>query len=1029
MTGDGPDLDTPRSRSLDGPWRFKWVPDVASVPSGHHGVDFDDTGWDEITVPSVLELGGYGNLVYAPDHLAPALRGGTPPSIDVARAPVACYHRDVTLPQGWDGMRVTMLFGGVSSAMYLWVNGSYVGYSQVSRSPAEFDVSGLLRPGGNTVAVQVHRWSDGSYLENQDMWFYSGIFRSVELRAEPLVRLDDVGLGSVVDLRHGTAALTVAARIGTGNRASPPADPLEHGWEVQVAVCRDGEEIASAGAAVMYPGGEPRNPVAELVVDAGGVDLWTAETPALYDVYVTLVDPTGVTVDVRRVRHGFRSVEIRDGQLLLNGVAVLLTGVNRHDLDPVSGATMTAQRLREDVALIKRANINAVRTSHYPDDERFYDLCDEVGLYVMDEADFESHAVRRKVPGDDPLWTAACIDRAERLVGRDRNRACVIMWSLGNEAGFGTNHEAMAARVRSLDPSRPIHYEGDHRAEVTDVFSAMYPPAGAVRRACEGKGYWLVRTTLAEGIWQGLRVAPSRLDGVPFVLCEFAHCMGNSLGDIERYLEVFRSQRNCIGGFIWDFADQGLRHELPDGTVMWARGGDLSDELDFGAMCGNGIVAADRTPHPAYHQAASAFADVEVTLAGGVRDGLTVRNRFALRTLEETALRWRWAADGSALTEWVAQDLGAAPGGAERVRTGAPPSVGDDRELTIETEVRTTAASAWAPAGHVLVRRTLTPAPSLVPAAARLCRSRPVGPPPRIVTASDRSIRVTASTTTVELDRRSGELVSIEASGHELLESPIAPNLWRAQVDNEISAATFVPRLLSRFDLNPWRRRCETRRCSGTTVTVLDNGDVRLTSSWRIGAGLRPFVIRWTIDAAGAIAVDASFTPLRDLPRMGITFELREGFERLRWFGRGPHETMWDRKTGAPLGRYELPIPELAHDYLRPQENGNRTDIRWARLEGSGMPTLLIADASGEHFEMTARPYRQSDLADTTHHHLLAHRPTTTVTIDVHQRGVGGDVPVGLGTSNIHRGFRLRPLVAQRLRVVMTPEPPGDTLT
>ncbi|MCZ7628919.1 MAG: hypothetical protein M5U19_07565 [Microthrixaceae bacterium] len=416
---------------------------------------------------------------------------------------MACYHRDVTLPQGWDGMRVTMLFGGVSSAMYLWVNGSYVGYSQVSRSPAEFDVSGLLRPGGNTVAVQVHRWSDGSYLENQDMWFYSGIFRSVELRAEPLVRLDDVGLGSVVDLRRGTAALTVAARIGTGNRASPPADPLEHGWEVQVAVCRDGEEIASAGAAVMYPGGEPRNPVAELVVDAGGVDLWTAETPALYDVYVTLVDPTGVTVDVRRVRHGFRSVEIRDGQLLLNGVAVLLTGVNRHDLDPVSGATMTAQRLREDVALIKRANINAVRTSHYPDDERFYDLCDEVGLYVMDEADFESHAVRRKVPGDDPLWTAACIDRAERLVGRDRNRACVIMWSLGNEAGFGTNHEAMAARVRSLDPSRPIHYEGDHRAEVTDVFSAMYPPAGAVRRACEGKGYWLVRTTLAEGIWQG----------------------------------------------------------------------------------------------------------------------------------------------------------------------------------------------------------------------------------------------------------------------------------------------------------------------------------------------------------------------------------------------------------------------------------------------------------------------------------------------------------------------------------------------
>lgn len=1026
MAGDGPDRDTERSRSLDGPWRFHWTPDVASVPTGHHEVDFDDGDWDEIAVPSVWELQGYGNLVYAPAHLPPALRGGRPPSIDTAHAPVGCYRRTVTLPQGWDEMRVTILFGGVSSAMYLWINGSCVGYSQVSRSPAEFDVSDFVQPGENTIAVQVHRWSDGSYLENQDMWFFSGIFRSVELRVEPLVRLDDVILDSVVDSTSGTAALAVGARIGTGRGATSHVDrlldSLPAGWRVDVAICRDGDEIASGTAAVVDPVDGSGYHAAEVVIDAGRPELWTAETPVLHDVYVSLVDPAGAAVDVRRVRHGFRSVEIRGDRLLVNGVAVLLTGVNRHDMDPIAGPTMSADRLREDVALIKRANINAVRTSHYPDDERFHDLCDEVGLYVMDEADLESHAVRKRVPGDDSLWTDACVDRAERLVGRDRNRTCVVMWSLGNESGFGTNHETMAARVRELDASRPVHYEGDHRAKVTDVLSAMYAPPRAVRGVGQGKGYWLLRTAMSEQMWQGLRVPPRRLRGVPFVLCEYAHCMGNSLGNIDEYLDIFRTHPNCVGGFIWDFADQGLRHVLDDGTVMWARGGDLTDELNFGAMCGNGIVAADRTPHPAYHQAAFVYADVEVGFAGGARGRLTVRNRFAFRTLEGTELRWRWAADGSPLTEWATHELSAPAGGTEGVLVDRPPPIDDGRELAIETEVRTTVAASWAPAGHVMARATLTPVESRVPAADRIPRQAVRDVTPTVVADSDRSIRVATSTATFELDCRSGELVSIQVAGMELLESPIAPNLWRAQVDNEISATLFAPRLLRRAAVNRWRRSCDSRRCTGTAVTTLPNGDVQLTTSWRVRGGLRPFVVRWTIDSAGGLRIDASFTPLRDLPRMGVTFELREGFDRLCWFGRGPHESMWDRKSGAPLGRYDLSIAELTHAYLRPQENGNRTDLRWARLYGPHVPSLLIADASGEHFEMTARPYRQADLADATHHHLLANRPTTTVTVDSHQRGVGGDTPVGLGTSNIHRQFRLRPIIPQHLSLLIQPE-------
>ncbi|MEZ5382889.1 MAG: glycoside hydrolase family 2 TIM barrel-domain containing protein [Microthrixaceae bacterium] len=1029
MVGDEPPADGERWRSLDGTWRFHWTPSPSGVPDGFWEDGFDDSSWGEIAVPSVWELQGLGNLIYAPAHLPPALRGGTPPSIDPDRAPVGCYRRTFDLPEGWDGSRVTLAFGGVSSAMYLWVNGAYIGYSQVSRSPAEFDVTRALVPGATQqVSVQVHRWCDGSYLENQDMWFFSGIFRSVELRSEPLVRLDDVVLTTRLDAAYRRATLDVRVvpatlPVGAGAVASPGGDSSAAlpGWTLCAQVHGASGLLAEGSCPVRVDGSSGD---VHLSVEAGEVPLWSAETPVLHDVVVALVDPDGNPADVRRFRHGFRSVEIRDRQLLVNGVPVLLLGVNRHDLDPVTGSTMTAERLREDVALIKRANINAVRTSHYPDDERFYDLCDEVGLYVMDEADFESHAVRTSVPGSDPVWTDACLDRVDRLVRRDRNRACVIMWSLGNEAGFGSNHAAMAAAVRSIDPTRPIHYEGDHQARHTDVWSAMYATPRQLRRAATGVRTGLAATNVAERIWNGAQVNPERLAEVPLVLCEFAHCMGNSLGNIDEYVDLFRGHPHCIGGFIWDFADQGLAHELPDGTVMWARGGDLSDELNFGSFCANGIVAADRTPHPAYYQVAAVYADVSLAAApGGVARGLDVGNRFSFRNLEGIACRWRWCADGEPLGQWATAELSVGPGLIERVPVDAPPTLTDGRELLLEAEASLVNATSWAPAGHVVARAALPHGAAELPAALRVRRAAAAAaeaPSPTLSEADGRYL-VVAGNVEVALDRASGEVTTYRVDGTDLLASPIVPNLWRAQTDNEIGTARFFPPTRGR-DLNPWRTATERRRGLGTDASLLPDGRVRLTSRWRIPGGLGPFRATFTVDGGGNLEVDARFTPLFDLPRMGISFDAAAGLNLLTWFGRGPHETMWDRKSGAPVGRYSAAVTDLTHDYLRPQENGNRTDVRWATLTDGEGRGIAIADSSGALLELTARPYSQADLADATHHHLVPRRDVTTVTIDWHQRGAGGDIPAGIGTVGLHPQYRLKRLAEHRLMCCLSPK-------
>lgn len=1020
-----------RQRSLDGTWKFRWAANPAAVPERFWNEDVDDSSWDDLGVPSSVEVRGYGRHAYAPAFLAKSLRGGPPPTISIDDAPIGCYRRSFAIPPEWDGMDVLVHFGGVSSAMYVWVNGQRVGYSQGSRLPAEFRITDLVRPGENLLAVEVHRWSDGSYLENQDMWMLSGIFRSVELRAEPPIHLRDVALTTTLDDDRNVVLGVDADIAGRG-------ESIPDGWTVHTEV-RWGDAVVSRGVGTVGAPSSPPPVVEESgiattrpalsqvtggsmsFIDIAAPPLWTAETPALHDVVVSLVDPDGEVVDARHWRYGFRSVEISDRQLLVNGVPVLLTGVNRHDMDPDDGQAMTDERIREDLVLMKRANINAVRTAHYPSDERLYALADEYGLYVMDENDLESHGVRNAVPRSDERWTAACVDRARRMVMRDRNKTCVIIWSLGNEAGFGTNHAAMADEIRSIDPTRPIHYEPDHHVAVADMWSAMYARPQQLRGAATGEGYPLTAINVSEKQWWGWSVAPESLANVPLVLCEYAHCWGNSLGNLDEYMDVFRTYPHCIGGFIWDFADQGLRHVLPDGTTMWARGGDLGDEFHFGSFCGNGIVTADRTPQPAYAEVAYQYADVAIAAtAGGVTDGIRITNRFSFRSLEGLTCRWRWTADGDPIGTDGSVELSAAAGETETVDVGPAPPIGDDRERYLEVTVELAEETDWAPAGHVVAWEHLPVTTATVrPAAQRRRRRVPDESAPTIERTDDRFV-VHAGDVTVDIDRRSGALDRYRIGDVDLLAGPIEPNLWRAQIDNEIGALQATATLWT-HRRNPWREATERRSLIETDLEVRGDGRVQVTSRWRVPGGLRPFVLVATVDGAGNVEIDASFTAITDISRMGVAFDTPGDRRTFTWFGRGPHENMWDRKMGSAVGRWSRAVDDLIHDYLRPQENGNRTDIRWASLTGEDGRGLLVADNGGDGFEMTARPYSQEDLADASHSHLLARRDHVSCTVDWHQRGVGGEVPVGLARVGLHDAYRLKPFTEHRLSFCLVP--------
>ncbi len=995
--------DSPWRLPLDGDWKFHWVPRPEERPRGFHRPDFDDSAWGTIPVPSHWELEGHGTPIYVsagyPFRIDPPWVTSEPKPSHTAfeeRNPVGSYRTRFELPDGWDGRRTVIHFGGVMSAFHLWLNGEWVGYSQGSMTPAEFDLTPHLRDGENLLAVEVYRWCDGSYLEDQDMWRLSGIFRSVELRSTGRQYLADFAVRTELDEEFRDASVLIEPEFG--------GEGAMEGWTIEARLFDaagapvDGATATTDVAPIRNHGYSARELVehfpqrgprsfGRLRLEVADPPKWTAETPVLHRLVLALRDADGALVEAVGQNVGFREVEVSGGRLLVNGRPVRLRGVNRHEHDPAHGHVMSEELMRRDLELMKAAHVNAVRTAHYPDEPRWYELCDEYGVYVMDEANVETHGLRGYLASQ-PGWAASFLDRAVRMAERDKNHPSVIIWSLGNESGYGANFAAMSAWLREFDPTRPIHYEGAQGdpsdPDTVDFISRFYPrvrqpylnpgvPDGSMEERAENARWEYL-----------LDHAESPHDDRPVLTSEYAHCMGNALGNLDVYWEEIYSHPRMLGGFIWDWVDQGLYKVTPEGERTIAYGGDFGDEPNLKAFCLNGVIFADRSTTPKYEELRKVYAPLGIEPAGGDGTRARVTNRHDFLDLDRLVPWWKVEADGGVLAEGELEPLALAPGATSEVVLPVPelrPPAGAEGFVTLgfrdPSGGTTTAWEQWP-------LELDSPRPEAVATGSLAALTLEQG---------DERWVVAGEGFAIGFDAAGGAVVSWVVDGSELLatgERPAQPVLqaYRAHTDNDKGFGKWLHRdwieagldSLEREDSPPELRR------SGDHLV-----EVTTRSRWSARDGGFVLATSWRIRGDGSVDADHRLEPfgtLPDLPRIGVGWAFRENLRQVSWFGHGPHENYPDRLASAAVGRWSGGVDGQAVPYPRPQETGNKEGVRWVALTGGSGAGLLVS-ARQEPFSMSALPYSVADLDRARHTHELEPRPAVFLSLDARQMGLG----------------------------------------
>ncbi len=983
-------------RSLNGDWRFKHSPNFAASPKNFFAPNYSAKGWDQLPVPAMWQLHGYDYPHYTNVKMP---FPSNPPFVPHDNNPVGCYLTEFEMPKNWSGRRVYLHFAGVDSALHLWVNGEEAGFSKGSRLPAEFDITEFVKPGKNQLAARVVRYCDASYLEDQDMWWLSGIFRDVFLYSRPAVHIQDFFALTDLDVLYRDATLRVKVRLGAG----PEMIPAGH----QVT-CRlydaQGKQILKKPPQVEVKVLHPQNCHeafdAELKVEVANPAKWSAETPNLYTLVVGLLDPKGKALQWESSRIGFRKIERKNGQLQVNGQRILLKGVNRHEFDPDQGRTLSLESMRKDIELMKQFNVNAVRTCHYTNDPRWLDLCDEYGIYIFDECDLESHHVWGQL-AKDPQWGSAFLDRAMRMAERDKNHPSVIVWSLGNESGYGPNHDAMSAWLRGRDPSRLIHYHPANNSPSIDVIGPMYPSVEMLKKLAHEN--------------------PTN----PVVMCEYVHSMGNSTANLKEYWAEIRKISNLQGGFIWDWVDQGLRKKAPNGREFYAYGGDYGDTPNDGPFCCNGLITPDRVPHPALWEYKKTIQSVHVTPVDNVdMVGPRVRAGGKLRIYNENNFidlsglngEWEITEDGSAIQSGKLPALKLGPG--ERTEIDVPgrqPKLKPGREYHLRVSFKLKKATAWAPAGHEVAWDQFL-LPWRVPAAS----AKPAGGKVEL-TESGSQIRLAAGKVEAAFDRKFGQLTGLRLAGRELLKAGPQVNLWRAPTDNDNTQWGGQKAAIN------WRAagldRLE-RKVRNLTVQRLEAGAVRILVSEELRAdGCEAgFVseLAYTLFASGDLRLDHVLDAdprLPMLPRVGLRLALPTTFDRLIWYGRGPRENYVDRNEGCPVGRYENPVADESVPYVVPQEHGNHTEVRWAGLvdkKGAGLLAVGLP-----LFNAGASFYTVEDLTAASHPWQLEKQDFITFNLDYRQNGLGNNScgpgvmpPYQLLPERFRYALRLRPLAA-----------------
>lgn len=990
--------DSPYKMSLNGMWKFKWVMGVQNRSLDFYKTDYSVDSWDDIEVPSLWQLKGYGKPYYLAFKYPPGIstKKRKIPELNHDLNEVGSYRRTFTAPEKWKGRKIFIHFGAVKSAFYLYINGERVGYSQGSMTPSEFDITDYISDGENILAVEVYRYSDGTYLEDQDMWFFSGIYREVYLYSEPKVYIRDFFARCTMDEDYRNAELLVDVYIRnyTGERRWASAEVYLADYDSktlpQVLVTEE-SEIVSSGEVCLKLKSRVENP-----------KKWTAETPNLYKLLLVLKSSDGGIIEAKSVQYGFKTVEIKDEKILVNGRPIMIKGVNRHDFDPDFGWAVPKERYIQDLDIMKRHNINAIRTSHYPNDPYLYELCNEYGIYVLDEADMETHGVRRKnVPGSNPLWTKAVVDRVQRMVERDKNHPCIFMWSLGNEAGYGSNFMEMKKAILNIDSTRPVHYEGDMDMSVSDVLSRMYSTVDYLEKLGRHEEIRLSLTERLINLYTGdsKPLKPQLCKGKPVILCEYAHAMENSLGNFQEYMDTFEKYENMAGGFIWDFADQSI-HKVENGVDKWLYGGDFKEEDTHRYFCANGIAAADRTLHPSIYEVKKVYQEIKVHPVNLLKGWIRIENKYVFRNLDDFELHWEVEENGAAISSGVIEYIDIGPKETKEYTIDYNLNeVKPECEYHLMVSFRLKGDTRWAEKGYEMAWDQF-----IIPFE-RISEKDEFAQNSGDISIDDdgRQIIIEGNGFKAAVGRVSGGIESLDYGFGELIVSPLVPNYWRALTDNDIGYANFFPGLEGILVDRSWEKASIKRRVKsievqkqGSCVKITIRQAVKMTSGYTVTI--------YTVNSDGSINVEHTVTPKKDMYRIGMKMLLPSDYKKMTWYGRGYQETYEDRKTGGKVGIYAGIVDELTFNYMRPQENGNRTDVRWASVTDEKGRGIKIEDTGGTLLNVSMWPYSQEDLDKAKHIHELPHRDYVTLNIDYRQCGVGGDIP---GVAALHDEYKM----------------------
>lgn len=946
---------------LGGAWPCRWAARPEDAPLGWTGEDCDDAAWDLLPVPGVAEVHGLGTPIYSnyvyPFRCDPPRVMGEPPAgytSLVERNPTLSYRRRFHLDPAWQGRRIYLHFAGLRGALQVWVNGQAVGYAEGNHTPAEFDVTDAVRAGGNLLAVRVWRYSAGSYLEDQDMWRVTGLHRDVVLWSAPATHLWDWHLACRLEEGNSAAELALSCTL-----AGAPAA----GHRLRLQVFRpDGTAIAQ------------ELPLAGGVLRLREPALWSPEHPLLHRAVLELLDDQGRTVEARGRDLGIRRIDLGADGLRLNGAPIKVVGVNRHEHHAERGPAVTPEDMAADLLAIRRANFNLVRTSHYPNDPRFYELCDRLGLLVMDEADIESHGLsyhKRELPGDRPEWREACLDRMRRMVVRDRGHACVAMWSLGNEAGFGDVFPAMRTLTRALDAElRPVHYADMNLA--ADMDSQTYPTVPWLRQHLAGTAVRKGEQGQASHEHQH-GPYPS---GKPFLMNEYAHARGNALGNFQAYWELIRAQPLLIGGVIWSWADLDLARPR-DGHLVAARGGDFGDTPNDGDFCECGLVDAWGRPHPHLAEVVRVQQPMEAE-AGTAPGCIRLCNRHHATDLAAFQVRWRLLDDGRPCAEGCLPATAVAPGAtADAAVPGLAEACAAARgERVLRVSFHHRAAVAWAPAGEEAGWSEI--------ALGGAWRPTPARPVEDLRTEErDGALVVHGARGRLVIDA-GGMLTGWELDGRPVLAGPAALNCWRAPTSGDRGWGLLRDPV--------WRAAGPGARLVQRTIGRGPQG-LRVACVLELpGVATRcccEWLLRSDSELELAVTLDACPAGVPELPRLGTAWRLPAAFRQLAWYGRGPGESYSDRRAAAGLGIWRSTVEGWSYAHPRPQENGNRSGVRWLEL-ADGQRRLRVESIAGE-LQASAWPWTQEALEAAATPQDLRPAGATILNLDHLQMGLGGD--------------------------------------